>query len=209
MSAPNIKEGLSAIAREVLSDMQRETEALIRASEKDAKRILRAAKEDADKSYSAILDEATAKSEAEKRRMAALTEVEMRNILLQTKELLVDMAFEKAWTKLNAFIKTEGYHRHLLKLIESTAKEIGSKNLIITVNARDKAWLTKVQLSRLSKRLNSDLTLSDETGDYVGGCKIETLDGKIVFDNSIDNRLQELKPALRVEVAKILFGEAK
>ena len=62
-------------------------------------------------------------------------------------------------------------------------------------------------LNRLSKKLHCELKLSDETGDFIGGCKIQTADGKITYDSTIDNRLQELKPTLRVEVAKILFGK--
>jgi len=62
-------------------------------------------------------------------------------------------------------------------------------------------------LNRLSKKLRRELNLSDENEDFIGGCKIQTIDGKITYDSTIDNRLQELKPALRVEVAKILFGE--
>jgi vacuolar-type H+-ATPase subunit E/Vma4 len=39
----------------------------------------------------------------------------------------------------------------------------------------------------------------------MGGCVIQTGDGKVTYDSTIDNRLKELKPNLRVEVAKILF----
>ena len=60
-------------------------------------------------------------------------------------------------------------------------------------------------LNRLSKKLRRELKLSDKNEDFIGGCKIQTVDGKITYDSTIDNRLQELKPALRVEVAKILF----
>jgi vacuolar-type H+-ATPase subunit E/Vma4 len=42
--------------------------------------------------------------------------------------------------------------------------------------------------------------------DCIGGCKIQSADGKIVYDNTLDHRLEELRPELRVEAAKILFG---
>ena len=60
-------------------------------------------------------------------------------------------------------------------------------------------------LNRLSKKLHCELKISDQTEDFIGGCKIQTADGKINYDSTIDNRLKELKPTLRVEVAKILF----
>ena len=43
--------------------------------------------------------------------------------------------------------------------------------------------------------------------NFMGDCIIQIEDGKVTYDSTIDNRLKELKPNLRVEVAKILFEE--
>jgi V/A-type H+-transporting ATPase subunit E len=201
------KHGISAIANEVIGDVQKEAVAIISRAENEAKELLKTAKENADQNYQQIVNQATFKIEAEKRKIASVTEVEMRNRLLQTKEDLVDAAFEKALGKLKAFVKTKDYREYLLNLIETTAKKIGQKDLVMQVNPKDKAWLTQDVLDRLSKKLHVALTLSDETEDCIGGCKIQTMDSKNIYDGTIDNRLQELKPTLRVEIAKILFEE--
>jgi len=203
----SVKDGLSAIANEVLGDVQKEAEAIILSSQNQAKETLKAAKQQADENYKTVISQATAKAEGEKRKIASVTEVEMRNRLLQSKEELVDIAFNKALAKVKEFAATEEYHRYLLKLIEEAAKRIGQKKLALRVNAKDKAWLTQDTLNRLSKKLNCELTLLDQTEDYIGGFKIQTADGKITYDSTLDNRLTELKPVLRVEVAKILFGK--
>lgn len=202
-----VKDGVSAIASEVLGDVQKESESVLLAAENEAKATLRAAKEQADQDYKTIISEATAKAEAEKRKIASVTEVDMRNRLLQTKEDLVDAAFEKAVIKLKNFVKTDEYHSYLLKLIEDAGGRIGQKDLVVQVSANDQGWLTQDMLKSLSKKLHCQLTLSDKNGDYIGGCIIQTSDNKIIYDVTIDNLLQELKPTLRVEVAKTLFGE--
>jgi V/A-type H+/Na+-transporting ATPase subunit E len=204
----SVKNGISAIANDVVGDVQKEAEAIILAAENEAKATLKAAKVQADQIYQATISQANAKADAEKRKIASVTEVEMRNRLLQTKENLVDVAFEKASVKLREFVETEEYHRYLLKLIEDAAEKIGQKNLVVQVNAKDQAWLTQDMLKRLSKKLHCELSLSNKTEDYLGGCIIQTEDGKIIYDDTIDNRLQELKPVLRVQLAKILFGES-
>jgi V/A-type H+-transporting ATPase subunit E len=201
----SIKDGLSAITSEVVGDVQKEAEAIIWGAENEAKETLKTAKEQADQNYQTIINQAKTKSETEKRKIASVTEVEMRNLLLQSKEDLVDKAFDKALVKLQDFVKTEEYHDYLLKLIEEVAKKIKCESLMVQVNAEDKTWLTQDMLNRLSKRSRRELKLSDETEDFIGGCKIQTADGKITYDSTINNRLQELKPALRVEAAKILF----
>jgi len=202
-----IKNGLSAIAKDVLGDVQKEAETAILVAEGEAKATLKAAKEQADQNYRAKITQAKLKAEAEKRKIVSVTEVEMRNRLLQTKEDLVDAAFEKAFSKLENFVETDDYRDYLFKIIQSAAKRIGQEDLAIQVNAKDKDWLKPDVLKSLSKKLHCELKLSEKTGNYLGGCIIQTGDGKIILDVTLDNRLQELKPFLRVELAKILFGE--
>jgi vacuolar-type H+-ATPase subunit E/Vma4 len=199
------KNGLSAIANEVLGDVQKEAEAIILAAENEAKETLKAAKEQADQSYLTMINQATEKAEAEKRKIASVTDVEMRNRLFHAKEDLVDLAFEKVVSRLKDFARTERYRNYLLKLVEEGARKIGQKNLAVQVNAADKTWLTQDSLNRLSKKLDCELKLLDQTVDCIGGCKIQTIDGRISYDGTLDNKVQELKPVLRVEVAKILF----
>ena len=202
-----IKTGVSAIANEVIGDVQKEAEAIISTAENHAKETLRVAKEQANQTYRAILDEAKEKAEAEKRKIESIAEVEIRNRLLQTKETLVDLAFKKALVKLENFVKTEEYQTYLLKLIEEIAKKMDQKVLLVEVNAKDKGWLKPDMLKHASKKLNIEFKMSKQTQDYIGGCKIQTEDGKIVYDATLDNRLEELKPELRAEIAKRLFGE--
>jgi V/A-type H+-transporting ATPase subunit E len=204
----DVKNGLVAIAGEVLGDVQKEAEALIIGAEKEAKKALQAAKVQADQNYLTLIGQAKVKSETEQNRIASLTEMEIRNRLLHAKEELVDKAFETALGKLKDFAETPNYPDYLIRLIGETAERIGSKNLMLYVNAKDKTWLTQESLQSLSKKLKVNLKLSDQTPDYIGGCKIQTQDGKVTYDSTIDSRLQELKPTLRTEVARILFGEA-
>lgn len=208
MTELSIKKGLSAIADEVLADIQKDVETQMAKSKEEAKKILKTAREESDKNYQSIINQAKMNAEAEKRRIISLTEVETRSQLLETKQLLVNQAFDEALNKLNEFVKTDDYHQYLFDLIEKATKRIRSKKLIVHVNANDKSWLTQ-NLDALCRRLRLELQLSNQIENCIGGCKIETIDGRVIYDETFDNRLEELKPELRVEVAKILFGEEK
>jgi V/A-type H+-transporting ATPase subunit E len=202
-----LKEGLLAITNEVLADVQKEAEGIILSAETAAKQTLNEAKQQADKNFSIIIEQASTKAEGEKRKIASVTEVEMRNRLLQAKEELVDAAFAKVLTKLKDFVTTAEYQRYLLKLVEKVVKDIGQKDLVIQINARDQTWLTQDVLDRQSKKLRGQIKISDQVEDFIGGFKIQTADGKMTYDSTIDNKLKELKPVLRVEMAKIMFGK--
>lgn len=201
----NIKVGLTAIAAEVLEDVRKEAEALLHNSENEAKEILKKAKQEADKTYATILSETEAKTKKEKQKIKSLTEVEKRNLLLQTKEQLVDEAFDRAIARLTEFAKTKEYHNTLFELIKQAADKVGSKNLVLQVNSADKIWLKKGSLDKFAKKIDAEFILEKENEDSIGGCKVKTKDGSIVFDNTFENRLEQLKPDLRLSVAKILF----
>jgi len=201
----SIKDGLLAITNEVLGDVQKEAEAVISQAENEAKETLKKAKEEADENYKTIINQAETKAETERRRISSITEVENRNRLLQTKENLVDQAFDKALKKLKDFTTTKQYQNYVIELIEKVAKGMGRKDIVIQVNTRDKAWLTEDTLDRLSKKIHCKLKLSSQSENFIGGFKIQTENGKITYDSTIDSQLQDLKEALRIEVAKILF----
>ena len=203
----SVKDGLSAIAKEVLSEVQKEAEESILTAQADAREALKTAKTKADKDYQKFIDQAMAKAEAEKRRVASLTEVETRNRLLQEKDALVEAAFEKALVKLREFTTTEDYRTLLFNLIRQASSKLNQESLLIQVNSRDKTWLTPKELVPLSDELNCKLIVSGEEGNFLGGLKAQTANGKVTFDSTLDTKFEELKPQLRLELARILFGE--
>lgn len=203
----SVKSGVAAIADEVIGDVQKEAEAVIAAAENEAKETLREAKEKADQTVNALLGEANQKSEVEKRKIASVTEVELRNQLLAAKESLVDEAFAKATESLKAYVQTDEYPNYLLKHLTAIAQRMDQPVLVVEVNAKDRAILTEDALKKAGKAAKTELKLSEQTPNILGGCRVQTEDGKIVYDGTLDNRLEELKPELRAQIAKSLFGE--
>jgi V/A-type H+-transporting ATPase subunit E len=203
----NIKKGLTALATEILEDVRKEAEEAISEAEKDGKDVLLTAKDEANRQYATITNKAKTEAEAESRKIESLTNVEVRNRLLQKKEDLVNAAFDKALQQLSAFVETQEYVDYLLGLIKETAIELNSKELILHLNARDREKVKRNDLARLSEELGVKLKLAEKEENFMGGCRLQTTDKRMICDNTIENRLQQLKPSLRMEVAKILFGK--
>lgn len=206
MSNAKIKDGLTAIANEVIGDVLKEAESTITKAQANAEHSLRMAKAEADQIFKTTMDEALSKTEIEKRKIESLTEVELRNQQLQFKEDLVNDAFSKALVRLEEFASSDRYRDYFLKLIESSLKKMSSNELTLFLNKRDKSWAkNEMLLKRLESKSKINLTIAEETEEILGGCKIQSSDGKITLDNSIDNQLLSLRSTIRVEVAKILF----
>jgi V/A-type H+/Na+-transporting ATPase subunit E len=205
MNAVKIKEGLKGIANEVLADVQKEAEVMVLKAEEDSKKALRIAKDESDKIYALVMADAVTKTSSEKKKIDTKADIDVRNQILMAKDALLKSTFEKAQSRLNEAVNEAKYKKFLLKLIEESAKKIGSERLIVIINSRDKLWLTQKSIDLISKKLAVNLSLGDETTPSMGGCKIQTIDGKIIYDNTFENRIEQLKPALRPELVKILF----
>jgi V/A-type H+-transporting ATPase subunit E len=201
----SIKNGLVAIASEILGDVKKESEIIIRDAEKKAEEILRDAKIEAKERRTRLLAEAKEKGKIEKKKTKSLTAIEIRNLLLQVKQEEVNAIFDKALSCLKQFAQSENYSTFLLSFIEEAVKKIESNRLVVYVNPKDREWLAKSKLNELSEKLGVKLTLAKETQNCLGGCIVKTPDGKLSQDNTFEKRLDTLKPVLRGEVAKILF----
>ena len=204
----NVKKGLVAIASEILEDVQNESEKIIREAETKAKEILKQAKTEAEKRHADSVAEAKQKSEQEYKKTKSLTAIEIRNIHLQAKEEQLNSVFDEAVARLKKFVDSKNYSNYLLSFVEEAAKNIESDKLVIYVNSKDQNLFKTSQLEDLSKKLDKKLTLSKETIECMGGCIVKTPDGKLSHDNTFENRLQVLKPNIRVKLEKMLFQEA-
>jgi V/A-type H+-transporting ATPase subunit E len=72
---------------------------------------------------------------------------------------------------------------------------LGTTKVKVYTNAKDK----DIVQSSLSSFSGSEL--SSEIIDCIGGVKIESKEGAMKFDNTIDAKIERLKPLIRKEIA--------
>ncbi|MEJ2241179.1 MAG: V-type ATP synthase subunit E family protein [Candidatus Bathyarchaeota archaeon] len=200
----SIKQGLTAIANEILEDVKLDSEKIVRDAEDKASKILREAKKEAESRRNQLLAETKKKSELEKKKIESLTIIEIRNSHLKVKENQINDVFAKAFERLKKFVESEDYLNWLLLAIEKAVKEFDSNQLIVYLNSKDLKLLKNKNFDQLAKKLR--ITFSTSTLNNLGGFIIETPDGKLSRDNTFENRLQAIKSDLRNEIAKILFS---
>ncbi|MGI0047906.1 MAG: V-type ATP synthase subunit E family protein, partial [Nitrososphaera sp.] len=52
------------------------------------------------------------------------------------------------------------------------------------------------------------INLSNDHIDVLGGIRVKSADGTMTYDNTIDSRIERLKPLIRKNIAQMLRGEA-
>lgn len=145
--------------------------------------------------YDRILDEGKKESEKLEKQIIGSSELEARNKQLLLTAESVDKVFDKAIEKIQNIKKNENYPKLISTLIDESTKALGTQEIIVLTNSKDKDVVKSV-LAKFPKA-----ELSSETINCIGGVEVRSNDGTMTFNNTIDSRLERLKPLIRKDIA--------
>ena len=129
--------------------------------------------------------------------------------LLSEKERLVNSVLDEVKTRLKVFSNSENYTPFLQKLIIDSGICLNGGKLEILLSEQDSTLLLNLDI--LMKTIIektgkwTELTISNEKIDSLGGCVIRRHDGKIVINNTFPVILKRRERDLRFKITKILF----
>ncbi|RMW37164.1 MAG: V-type ATP synthase subunit E [Nitrosopumilus sp.] len=152
--------------------------------------------------YDKIL--ADGKKEADKieKQIMGSADIEARNKQLMALEKAVDDVFSKALDQIANADRSGDYSNLIKTMIEEATQILGTSEITVSTNTKDK----DVVQSTLSQFSGAEL--SSDTIDCLGGVVVKSKDGAMTFDNTIDARIERLKPLIRKEIAsKFGVGE--
>ncbi|MGI0003738.1 MAG: V-type ATP synthase subunit E [Candidatus Nitrosotenuis sp.] len=145
--------------------------------------------------YDKILSEGKKEAEKLEKQIIGNADIESRNKQLLLVEGSIERVFAKAVKKIQDASRDKDYTKLISSILKESIDIIGTPEIIIQTNSKDKP----VVESLLSKFKGA--TLSSDLIDCLGGIKIQSKDGTMTFDNTIDARLERLKPLIRKDVA--------
>ncbi len=145
--------------------------------------------------YDKILAEGKKESEKLEKQIIGNADLESRNKQLLLVEESIEQVFQKAIKKIQDADRNNDYSKLISTLLQESIDTIGTSEIVIQTNSKDKP----VVESLLSKFKGA--TLSTELIDCLGGIKVKSKDGTMTFDNTIDARLDRLKPLIRKDIA--------
>ena len=183
----------------ILNQSENELLFSLKQSLDDSKNTLSNSLSTLEQEYDRIL--ADGKKEADKlqKQITGSAALEARNKQLLLVEDSVEKVFTKAIEKLNDLVRNEDYTKLVTQLLDETVKGLGTSNVIVECNSKDKSVVQSI----LSKFPGA--TLSSNTVNCLGGVIVKSKDGSMSFDNTIDARIERLKPLIRKDIA-IRFG---
>ncbi len=137
------------------------------------------------------------KKEADKieKQITGASDIEVRNKQLLTLEEAVERVFSSALEQIANTDRSGDYSNLVKTLIDEAIQILGTSEVTIFTNTKDK----DVVQSTISQFSGAEL--SSETIECLGGVKVKSKDGTMTFDNTIDARIERLKPLIRKEIA--------
>ncbi|MEM4699410.1 MAG: V-type ATP synthase subunit E family protein [Candidatus Nezhaarchaeales archaeon] len=202
---------LDRLIEKILNDARNKAEQILNKARAEAEAL----KEEATKEARSKIEFEVAKFreayEEEARRRIVEARVKARERWLEERETLINKVVEKVREKLVNFISSPQYVKALEFLIEEAAATIGGGDLIVQLNERDSKL--NINLEKIAEKVKSKtgtdtkLQLSEIKLRCVGGAIVATKDRSLIYDNTLESRLERLIAEMRVKASKILFTE--
>ena len=145
--------------------------------------------------YDQIISNGRKEADKIEKQIIGSADLEARNKQLTTVEESIDKVFTKAIEKIANADRSGDYSNLIKTLIEEAIQILGTSEITISTNTKDK----DVVQSTISQFSGAEL--SSETIECLGGIRVKSKDGTMTFDNTIDARIERLKPLIRKDIA--------
>jgi len=187
--------GLESTIDQVLERNSSEFSQSLKNSLTDAQKTLSDSLPMLEEEYEKII--ADGKKEADKieKQIIGSADLQSRNKTLLIVQESTDKVLEKAKEKISNMDRNSEYSSLIAKLLTEATSALNTSDVIVFTNSKDK----DVVQSAVSNMSGAEL--SNDTIDCMGGVKVTSKDGSMSFDNTIDARIELLKPLIRKDIA--------
>ncbi|MCA9811359.1 MAG: V-type ATP synthase subunit E [Nitrosarchaeum sp.] len=145
--------------------------------------------------YDKIISDGKKEAEKMEKQIIGSSDLEVRNKQLMTLEDAVNNVFTKAIEQIGKTDRNSDYSNLIRTLLRESTKILGTSDITVLANSKDK----DVVQSLLAEFPGSEL--SANSIDCLGGIIVKSKDGSMTFDNTLDAKIERLKPLIRKEIA--------
>ena len=203
----SVEENIEALSRAMLSEAKAEAELIKADAQAKADAIRQKAQAQAAGERSAILDRARQEAERLRGQVIATTQMKARTMELDHREKLLQSVFTSALQELHAVEQWTNYQEIALNLVREALTQLNSNKMKIRADEYTQKFLTDQVLEEISKELKVHVSFGKPLDLRGTGVIVETDDGHLQFDNTLETRLALLQNTLRSPVYRILIGE--
>jgi V/A-type H+-transporting ATPase subunit E len=210
--------GVEKIISHIKARVDREVSEVLQEASAKAESIKTAAQQKAETEAQKILSQGQRAAALEGQRILAEKKLEVRRSKMDAQEEAIASSFEAA-TEFLEELAEKGkqdnlvYKDILFGLVASACEIVAGEKVELALNERDRSRFDEKLMGELSgfvkkkARREISLCLANTTIPCLGGVIVRDLERQLEVDNTIEGKMDRLRESLRVDVAKLLFGD--
>ena len=228
-------ESVDALTEALLDQAKRDRQRLIHEAEVRAQRIIAQAEGDALAQRAHIAEHAEEVAADLLREVKGGSRLEAQAAKVRKREALLDEVFRRAAEQLAEFDQRADYDEVVLSLVVNAVRSLGlarstrtaqplerkggpdraeTRALVIFADETARHVLDEAALQRLEEELGIVMSLGEPLSRAPGqpprlGVVVQTSDGHLRYDNTLDARLARMRGALRAATFRVLMGESQ
>jgi len=203
----SVEQNIQALSRAVLSEARAEAEQILTDAEAKADAIRQRAQEKAQTERQEILEHAQREAKHVRSQCLAAARLQAQKLRLERREKLLDGVFDAARQRMSTVQQWTDYHQIVREWVREAVAYLGSTEARIRTDEYTRGILADGVLNELSAEMNVQLQL-EEPLERGLGVVAETVDGHLVYDNTLEARLERWQDELRGPVYRLLMGES-
>ncbi|MEM4358464.1 MAG: V-type ATP synthase subunit E [Candidatus Caldarchaeum sp.] len=197
MSAASLEKVVAEVVQEALQNAEK----MLDEAEREAEKVLERAAVDVSRELASLREAGQAVREASRQRIISTAEIKAKNMAIAAVEEEVSKIFDSVFHKLARMASEDSFEPELKKLLDEAVELVG-REMTVYSNEIGVEMLKRI-LSRHHYRF--PVHVSEKPINTAGGVLAKSADGQVVYDNTLEARLERLKPLLRNEIAKMIL----
>ena len=199
---------IDALERAILNEANADVEKIQQAAKAKADAIWQRAREQAESERKTTLDKAKQEAERVRSQFVATSQLKARTAELGHREKLLDDVFKAAREQITSFQHEKNYEEIVAQLLREGISQLDVNKAKVRADKETQKILEQSVIAKVSKELNAEITF-DEPLEEGTGLIVDAAEGHLKYDNTFENRLDQIQNELRFPVYRLLLGESK
>jgi len=198
---------MELLSRAILSEANDEAEQIKADARAKADAIRQRAERQAAAERDEILQRARQDAERIRKQAIATTQLKARTMQLEHRETLLKQVFKAAREQLPSVEQWAEYEDIALRLLREAITQLNAGKTHVRADENTQKLITDEKLAQISEELKVTLKIGHPLGQGLG-IMVESTNGHLHYDNTLETRLSRLEGILRAPVYHILMGES-
>lgn len=202
----SFEDNLESLSRAILNDAHTEADQILAEAKAKADAIRQNAQNQAEVERKDTLAHAAQEAQRLHSQAIATSELKARTLQLKHREKLLENVFSQVRQQLSSVVQWSDYNQVALYLLREALGQLNTNKATIRADEFTQKLFTEEVLEQVSQDMKINLKLGHPL-EHGTGVMVETADGHLHYDNTLETRLNRIQNQIRMQVYHLLMGE--